>query len=251
MESAYGSWLGDKSGKDIKEIIVRCSRLNCKVDTKDSSLKITETGDCLKFESGISAGSLDLSKGSAELLLCQTGPEAIDGLQNALRLLLGRVLVEKDGLLLHAAAVKADNGKSIVMAGHSGAGKTTLSRFFAEAGREVYSDDLCCLKIEKESEVNLYSAPLGSEQIGWFSGARRLSAIFLLEQAKSASVSEPIPRVSAAAQIAAAVPFLAGYSAQTRKNILMIAARVASKIPVRKAMLRRETKAVQIIEEFI
>lgn len=250
IESSYALWLSDEIGNDGETVNIDCRELKTRADARNSSLSVSERGDLLEFNSGISAGEIDMTKGSARFELCQSGPEAIDGLQNALRLLLGRLLIERQGLILHAAAAETASGRSVVLAGRSGAGKTTLSRYFSNAGRAVYSDDLCCLKITGQGEVNLYSAPLGSEKIGWFSGPRRLSAIFLLDRAAVAEVSAPLDRVAAAAEIAAAVPFLAGYSSRTRLKILALAARVAAKVPLRRAMLRPEPAAVKLIEEY-
>ncbi len=64
--------------------------------------------------------------------------------ENFFRVLVAYRLLDCGGALLHSAAV-VDGGTAHLFLGHSGAGKTTLSRISLATGRTVLSDDLNAL----------------------------------------------------------------------------------------------------------
>ena len=63
-----------------------------------------------------------------------------------------------NGILLHAAAVARD-GKALVLAGKTGAGKTTLATWLVRRGFDYLSDELLCLDTQATS-VNGFARPL-------------------------------------------------------------------------------------------
>lgn len=78
----------------------------------------------------------------ADVFTCHEASEQFRGaFENVARMLLAYAALENDALLLHSAAVIAQSGV-LVFPGHSGAGKTTLSRLAEQAGLAVASDDL-------------------------------------------------------------------------------------------------------------
>ncbi len=70
-------------------------------------------------------------------------------------------LAHTNGLLLHASGAVID-GKAFVFAGHSGDGKTTLSRLLAAEGLELLSDERIALRREGES-FRAYGTPWPGE----------------------------------------------------------------------------------------
>ena len=75
-------------------------------------------------------------------------PEDFQGVfENFLRVLVTYRIAAMGGVLLHSAAI-AKEGRAFVLAGISGAGKSTSSRLALQAGWEVLSDDLNALRPE-------------------------------------------------------------------------------------------------------
>jgi hypothetical protein len=68
------------------------------------------------------------------------------------------------GILLHAAAV-ARNGKALVLAGNTGAGKTTLATWLVCRGFEYLTDELLCIDT-KAMSVNGFARPLHLKKPG-------------------------------------------------------------------------------------
>lgn len=89
---------------------------------------------------------LDLASGIGEILL----PPSVLLVDSALRFALSMLLVEHDGLLLHACGlVHGDRGH--VLFGPSGVGKTTVARMVPED--DVLSDEIVLVMLETGSLV--------------------------------------------------------------------------------------------------
>lgn len=109
-----------------------------------------------------------------------------------------RLLARSGAVVLHAAAV-VDDGEAIVFAGHSGAGKSTISKIAEEAGARVLSDDRTILTVEGGT-VHAHGTP-------WHGSLRRgvarsapVRAIYLLAQAPDDRV-EPLAPAAALAEL--------------------------------------------------
>lgn len=110
-------------------------------------------------------------------------------------------------LVLHAAGVVLD-GRSFVLAGAEGAGKTTFARLAAEAGVAVLGDDLVVVRAA-ERGVEAVGSPLRSRP--WNTtgrGAWPLAALLLPEHGTPASLRPAAP-MSARARLVASLPFVA------------------------------------------
>ncbi|MCG8457649.1 MAG: hypothetical protein MI919_15345 [Holophagales bacterium] len=79
------------------------------------------------------------------------GPYFLSQVENFFRLLVAYRLLELGGVLLHSAGVVA-KGRAYVFSGHSGAGKTTISRLALASGRQVLSDDMNALCWHREPD---------------------------------------------------------------------------------------------------
>jgi hypothetical protein len=81
----------------------------------------------------------------ASLFTCESeGSHFLAQVENFFRLVVAYRLLELGGVLLHSAGL-AWKGRALVFVGHSGAGKTTLSRLGLAAGHTVLSDDMNAL----------------------------------------------------------------------------------------------------------
>ncbi len=92
------------------------------------------------------SGILHLEERLGMDLICdpQGGPYFAGMLENALRLITAYDLLYRGGVLLHSAAIVKGGGATILF-GHSGAGKSTASRFAMAQGCPVLSDDINAL----------------------------------------------------------------------------------------------------------
>jgi hypothetical protein len=115
-------------------------------------------------------------------------------------LLLTNLLAASDGVELHACGI-ADGGEAgYIFAGHSGAGKTTLARLWAQdPAAEVISDDRVIVRREG-GRYWMYGTPWHGE--GEFASPRRvpLAAIFLIRHSPTTHIL-PVARAAAAARL--------------------------------------------------
>lgn len=88
--------------------------------------------------------------------------------------LLGPVLAclcyQRSIFLLHASAINIDN-KAVVLAGHSGVGKSTAALAFSSLGYEVLSDELLQLNLVDGNVVfdgGLCASLIENKGVGWF-----------------------------------------------------------------------------------
>ena len=105
-------------------------------------------------------------------------------------------LAHTNGLLLHASGAVID-GKAFVFAGHSGDGKTTLSRLLAAEGLELLSDERIALRREGES-FRAYGTPWPGEGDVVSSSSYPLAGVFLLKKGDRHRVHEGRPSLLAA-----------------------------------------------------
>ena len=99
----------------------------------------------LQFMARIDFGARDLSQISAALWTpLDEGPVFLSQVENFFRLLVAYRLLKLGGVLFHSAGV-VSNQRGFLFMGHSGAGKTTISRLSLASGRQVLSDDMNAL----------------------------------------------------------------------------------------------------------
>jgi hypothetical protein len=91
------------------------------------------------------------------------------------------VLARREAFLVHACAAVLD-GKAWVFAGHSGDGKTTLSRILAAEGLEMLSDERVAVR-KVNGSFMAYGTPWPGEGDVVSSAAHPLGGLFLLEKA--------------------------------------------------------------------
>lgn len=146
------------------------------------------------------AGVVDLVRRTGAVTVCAAG-----SLENYLRVLVGWDVVQRQGLLLHAAGiVHAD--RACVFFGASGAGKSTVAGL--SAPRPVLSDDLVLIERSGAGYVACGAPFRGSEwQAPRLNACAPLAALFALEQAPH-HARQPLATAAAVARLVAATPFV-------------------------------------------
>ena len=160
---------------------------------------------------------------SAEVT-CLHSPYAVDSF---LRALLALYLPQRQGVILHAAAVR-DAGRGYLFAGRSGAGKSTVARLLCDLA-EVLSDELVAVRRTPDG-WQVYGTPF------WGDFARAganlhapLHAIYLLKHAAQHRV-EPLSRGDALrALLQCSLQFAEG--AQVAEWMLNVVSALARDVP--------------------
>ena len=158
----------------------------------------------LDFGDGALSGALWTPLDGGEIFISQV--------ENFFRLLVAYRLLHLGGVLFHSAGV-ASNGRGYLFLGHSGAGKTTISRLSLAAGRSVLSDDmnaLCPLEPEHggPGRPAIEKLPFAGD-LGRTPTARArypLAGLFRLK--KGPEHRRPIRRAQAVAFLIGCAPFV-------------------------------------------
>jgi hypothetical protein len=112
------------------------------------------------------------------------------------------------GVEVHALGLADDDGSGYLFLGHSGAGKSTTARLWlSQPGVALLSDDRIILR-EHHGEIWMYGTPWHGDAGIASPGRRRLSRIFVLEQAAAEELI-PLKQGQATAELFARafVPF--------------------------------------------
>lgn len=83
----------------------------------------------------------------------------------------GILLHQREQIVLHASAVRV-NGRAVLFAGASGAGKSTIAAALAQRGYPLVTDDFCTVSINKGSAPLVY--PDGRQLKLWAQAIERL-----------------------------------------------------------------------------
>ena len=140
VEKRYEGFLSTSPPLVIVDVLIT-ERLKGKIAP---DMLTSLTGDKVSFVSSETEAYVDVKKGIGQLEI--TSLFALDGnnaLENFLRVLYSLLCVRNNGFLFHAAGV-VKNNKSYIFFGHSGSGKTTVSRL--STAYTILSDDLVIVK---------------------------------------------------------------------------------------------------------
>lgn len=142
---------------------VRVSRATTSAHSSAAGLsgaRVERRGPRLHYTARNTHATFDLHQASVHVVV--PGPRALLGV---MRLLLGVLLPEHGGLLLHAAAIERRDGAGAtsghVFLGASGAGKSTLAALSASAGARVLGDEIVAVRVV-DGHAYAYGTPLGS-----------------------------------------------------------------------------------------
>lgn len=164
------------------------------------------------------------------------------------QLLLMYLLAEKGGAILHAAGIEM-HGRGFLFAGRSGAGKSTIIRQFAAAGKGILlSDDRIAVR-KADDLITAYGTPWpGEAGIAENRGAP-LSGIFFLEQRETDAVKKIGPRE--AFERLMPVTSVPWYDAGTMTKVLLFCEGLVSAVPAYELSFRPAPDIVTVFEEFV
>ena len=140
--------------------------------------------------------------------------------------------IERDGFLLHAASIVRD-GRTYIFFGHSGAGKTTVSKFSRELGL-ILSDDIT-LVTHEAGGYRAHSVPFRAFEKSRVVAERRtypVAGLFQLVQAKRNRVDR-LPTARAVAAVLSCLPFVTEkLLPHDPPQMMALTKRILSEIPV-------------------
>jgi hypothetical protein len=158
--------------------------------------------DGIRFSSSGFVGILNTKNGTGKLHLSSEHP--IEDIDYLLRVAYALLAFQAGGMMLHAAGI-VRNSQAYLFTGHSGSGKTTISRL--SSGFTVLNDDLVILLPEGDG-WRVYATPFWNQtQVKPVAGSAALAAIFCLEQARFNRL-DPLPDSRAVAEMVANTPII-------------------------------------------
>ncbi len=154
-----------------------------------------------------------------------------------------RTLAHRDSFLVHACGAVID-AKAFVFAGHSDAGKTTLSRMLAAEGVELLSDERIAIR-KVGATFMAYGTPWTGEGNIFSPAGYPLGGVFLLHQGTYHRISEG-RRVKMTAEFLSRciVPY---YFPHETADILALVSDVARKVPLRHLEFSRKPGLLPIL----
>lgn len=156
---------------------------------------------------------------------CLSSVFAVDSF---LRTLLALILPPRNGLLVHASAVRLGE-RGYVFAGRSGAGKTTVARLLVDRA-EVLSDELVALR-RTLSEWRVYGTPFwGDFARAGVNLSAPLRAIYLLHQHREHRLETLSRRDAMAGILQCSLQFAEGV--QIAEWMLNVVSRLVKDVPV-------------------
>lgn len=164
--------------------------------------EISFSGITIHLSSQGYAGYFDIGQKTGELFIEVANP--LDAVEYYLRILFATLTFENEGIMVHGAGIMHKGG-GYVFFGHSGSGKTTISR--ASVQDIVLNDDLVVLKMH-EGTWMIYSTPFSNPtQVAPQKQAVNLTAIFNLVQGTTVSIT-PMKSAQALAELISNIPVI-------------------------------------------
>ncbi len=166
----------------------------------------------------------------------------------ASELILRNRIVFVTGLLFHACGVD-DRGRGLLVVGHSGSGKSTQSRLWAEQPDvTVLSDDRVAVRLDG-SRPRIHGTPWGGDADFGTNDHAPLTAVVVLGQA-SENTLRPLPRENAAAELAARA-FLPFWDASLMERALGVLERLIEQVPVYSLECRPEPDVIPLVRSVL
>ena len=246
LTDRYEAFFTEELG-DLSLAIVRLDRSTSGASPYEPTATLVEGR--LTIESAVLRAEVDFQTGVGEIAVDVHESATQYYLENALRQIVQVLALERDAILMHAAAVAPPSlDRVFLFAGRSGAGKSTISGILEEVGGTVFSDDLVLLETRGD-EPRIVSTPFygtlppsSQEPL-----SLPLAAAFLLEQAPAAELSDPYPRSQGVAALLTNVPFTAPLDPPAHGRAMGVLSRTTSVVPVRKLGFRRDDSMCPLI----
>jgi hypothetical protein len=166
------------------------------------------------------------------------------GLENFLRVMTARFILDRGGLLLHGSGVVRD-GRAYVFFGPSGSGKTTVTHLSPDD--LILSDDLTLIVLH-DGAYRAAGIPFGMAHhcTPQSEGSFPIASLNRLVQSDKVSL-ERIEGARALAELSGSLPFVMQEPAEAARA-LDTAQQVVDKVPVRRLKFRRDASFWQAVE---
>jgi hypothetical protein len=115
----------------------------CEPHDTNQTTRVSFSHDEVKFVSDWCEGHFTVAPDTPVQLLVhvQASPWFGDVIENMLRILVAYDVLQRGGVMLHCAAI-VKGSWAVVLFGHSGAGKSTVSQLALDCGYSIISDDI-------------------------------------------------------------------------------------------------------------
>ena len=163
------------------------------------------------------------------------------------QVLLMYALADREGIFMHAAAVES-NGKGYIFPGKSGAGKSTISRFFAARGYSLLSDDRIVVR-KIDGEFYVFGTPWAGDAGIAENRKLPLGGIFFLRQSSENRVQEITPAETAERLMP--VTSILWFDKQTVPGILSFCEDMVLHVPAYNIFFKPDIGVVKLVEQFI
>ncbi len=164
------------------------------------------------------------------------------------QILLMYLLARKQGAILHAAGVHI-NGKGYIFPGKSGAGKSTITRQFAETQEiKLLSDDRVVVRKIGQSYM-AYGTPWPGEAGVAINESMPLEGIFFIKQGTENHVTEMTPQQ--AVERLMPVTSIPWYDNDVMPVILQFCGELVSQVPAYELSFRPSVEVAHVLKDFI
>ena len=163
-------------------------------------------------------------------------------------LLLRTKILLTDGLVFHASGID-DNGRGIVIVGHSGEGKSTQANFWNQVpGALVINEDRIAVR-SSESSAMCYGTPWGGTANITHNHSAPLSVLILLEHAQENDIMRLSP--SAAAPLLLARALLPYWDGALMQRAMANLNALLERVPVYLLRCRPEPAVVSLVRSVL
>jgi hypothetical protein len=218
FRNRYSAFL-DQTEPDIsvtvctkKELVPGYSRDVCTV-LENHDMRITSSFMELIFTADMKKGSLFISDNISQ---------AVDSLENGLRVMTQWIALFKGLFMVHAACV-GNGGDSILLPASEGGGKTTIASLCEDKGCDVYGDDLVMI-YNRSSGPEVYSLPFrGEETIQEFhKGSASLKQVVFIGKGTGIELRK-LSAAEACAMLMSNIPYIANASEDVIGQVMNMA----------------------------
>jgi hypothetical protein len=172
-------------------------------------------------------------------------PRSPYALDSILRILHTLILAQRGGFLLHAASV-IGNGRALVFAGQSGAGKTTMCRL-APPDAVLLSDEISFVQPAAGAYYAFGTPFYGELAVPGKNTCAPLDAIYLLEHADQDRVDDVSPRLAVPQLLKNVLLF--AHDGETVGRVFAAAFDLISRVPVRRLRFAPTPRVWSLLEQ--
>ena len=172
-----------------------------------------------------------------------------DGFYNFLRWFISEKLIERNKFVLHASCVLDKQGRAHLFLGHSGAGKTTVTKL--SSPRKILGDDMNILSMSNDHDVMVEAGAIGglfNSMIG-YDVRVKVKGIYWLSQAKETELIK-LDNISASQQLLASFANLhwPTLSAETENKLVETSFSVAQKVDFSQMNFKKDSSFWELLE---